>query len=116
MTSALRKRVLREWRPYTVEVPPSAPAVGRLIPGVVRGLGLEQRLHESQIFQRWAEIVGEFNASICTPVQLKHGRLLVAVTHPAHLQGLRPHKALMLREVQQRVGAHCVRDILLRVG
>jgi predicted nucleic acid-binding Zn ribbon protein len=113
---SLRKRVLREWRPFAVEPPPPAPSLERLMPDVMKRLGLEQRLWESQIFHRWADIVGEFNARICQPIRLAKGKLTVAVTHPAYLQELRPHKALMLRKVQERLGANCVRDIILCVG
>lgn len=116
MTPALRKRVLREWRPFAVEPPPAAPSLDRLVPGLMKKLGLEQRLWESQIFSRWADIVGEFNARICQPARLHNGKLTVNVAHSAYLQELRPHKALLLRKVQERLGANSVRDIILRVG
>ena len=117
MTPSLRARVLREWQPLADSVEPTAVGtLNKLVPGVMQRLGLEQRLWESQIYQRWPEIVGEFNARICQPVSLQKGRLVVAVAHSAYLQELRPHKALLLRQLQDRLGKNCVRDIILRVG
>lgn len=117
MTPTLRARALRDLRPFA---PPTdtihGGALDQLVPGVMKRLGLEQRLWESQIYQRWADIVGEFNARICQPVSLKNGRLTVSVVHSAYILELRPHKALFLRQLQQRLGKNCVRDIILRVG
>lgn len=116
MNPSLREKVLREWQPFAAETPPSIPSLGQLVPVVMRRLGLQQRLAESQLFSRWAEIVGDFNARICQPVSLRKGRLTIAVAHPAYIQELRPHKALFLQKIQQHLGCAAVRDILFRVG
>ncbi len=117
MTPALRAKVLREWHPFAADPPtPSAPALAQVVPDVLKRLGLEQRLWESQLFERWGEIVGEFNARLCQPAHLRNGRLTIHVTHPAYIQELRPHKGLLLQKIQQCLGKTCVRDILFRVG
>lgn len=86
------------------------------MPDVMKRLGLQQRLWESQLFQRWADIVGEFNARICQPDGLRNARLTVTVSHPAYIQELRPHKALLLRKIQERFGKTAVREIIFRVA
>jgi predicted nucleic acid-binding Zn ribbon protein len=116
VTPALRAKVLREWQPFAAEKTPAAPALAQLVPGVMKRLGLHQRLWESQLFSRWTEIVGEFNARVCQPASLRNGRLVVTVTHPAYIQELRPLKSLFLQKIQQRLGNTCVRDIIFRVG
>ncbi len=121
MTPALRSRVLREWRPFGGETDAarrrSAPSLDTLIPKVMEGLGLEQRLQQSQVFFLWPTIVGADIASHAQPVGLQKGRLIVAVDHPIWLYELsRYHKTLLLQKIQQRVGPKTVRDIVFRIG
>jgi len=116
VTPALRTKVLREWQPFAAAPAPVAPALAQIVPVVMKRLGLHQRLWESQLFSRWPEIVGEFNARLCQPASLRNGRLTVTVAHSAYIQELRPHKALLLQKIQQRLGNTSVRDILFRVG
>jgi len=82
----------------------------------MKRIGLHQRLWESQLFSRWAELVGEINARLCQPASLRNGRLTITVAHPAYIQELRPLKPLFLQKIQQRLGNTCVRDIIFRVG
>ncbi len=117
MTPSLRKQVLREWQPFGRPADVSrAAALGALVPDVVKGLGLEQRLYESQLFERWAEIVGPAAAEYTRPASLRKGKLIVHVPHSAHIQSFRPILPEMLKQIQNRLGRSCVREIQLRVG
>ena len=121
MTPALRAQVLREWRPFGAPsdsaAGPAAAPLQQLVPGVLKRLGLEQRLQQSQVFFLWAQIVGADIARHAQPVSLNKGKLTIMVDHPVWLQELqRFHKELMLRKVQQAVGKTTVRDIVLRIG
>ena len=82
----------------------------------MKDLGLEQRLHESQIFSQWTEIIGADNARHCQPLSLRHAKLVVVVTHAGWVQAFWSLKPMMLRKIQQRVGAQHVRDIIFRNG
>ena len=118
MTPALRAQVLHEWQPFGVrpDIPTGSPA-SQLVPQVMKKLGLEQRLRESQVFFLWPEIVGAEVARHAQPVSLRHGLLDVTVDHPVWLQELsRYYKPLMLQKVQERVGKKTVRDIRFRIG
>ena len=121
MTPALRNRVLREWQqlptrePFTPGKP--ASAMDTLVPSVMKGLGLEKRLQESQVFYFWQQIVGADVARHAQPVSLRNGILVVAVDHPIWLQELqRFHKALLLQKIQEHVGKKAIRDIFFRIG
>jgi predicted nucleic acid-binding Zn ribbon protein len=120
VTPALRQQVLREWRPYADhEAEANRPAIkplSRLVPTVVKNLGLQQRLHQAQVLHLWPQIVGPAVAQLCRPFSLRNGRLELRVDHPAYIQELRPHKPLMLQKIAAQVGAGVVRDILFRVG
>ena len=119
MTPAWRVRVLREWQPFGQWDAPARPAsaLQELVPGVMKRLGLEQRLVQAQIFHQWATIVGADVARHAQPVSLKNGLLVVAVDHPVWLQELaRYHKPLLLQKIRDRVGQPALRDIVFRIG
>jgi predicted nucleic acid-binding Zn ribbon protein len=121
MTPGLRRQVLHEWRPLCSDPglagAHSASATDKLVPSVMRKLGLEQRLQQSQAFYLWPSIVGSDIARHAQPVSLRNHLLVVAVDHPVWLQELsRYHKPLILQRVQERVGKKTVRDIVFRIG
>jgi predicted nucleic acid-binding Zn ribbon protein len=94
-----------------------AAATNTLVPAVMKRLGLEQRLQQSQVFFLWPQIVGTDIAHHAQPVSLRNGLLVVVVDHPVWLQELaRYHKALLLQKVRERVGKQTVRDIAFRIG
>lgn len=122
MTPGLRRRVLHEWQPLLSNADPlgassSANSTDKLVPAVMKKLGLEQRLQQSQAFYLWPTIVGSDIARHAQPVSLRNHLLVVAVDHPVWLQELsRYHKPLILQRVQERVGKKTVRDIAFRIG
>jgi predicted nucleic acid-binding Zn ribbon protein len=121
MTPTLRAQVMREWRPHLGvaggQGQKSAQSTDKLVPLVMKHLGLEQRLQQSQVFHCWPDIVGSDVARHAQPVSLRNGLLVVGVDHPVWLQELsRYHKPLILQKVQERVGKKAVRDICFRIG
>jgi predicted nucleic acid-binding Zn ribbon protein len=122
MTPGLRRQVLHEWQPFfsnadTSGASSSANSTDKLVPAVMKKLGLEQRLQESQAFYLWPTIVGADIARHAQPVSLRNRLLVVAVDHPIWLQELsRYHKPLILQRVQERVGKKTIRDIVFRIG
>ena len=121
MTPALRAQVLREWRPFCGGADGSRPKpanpTNKLVPAVMKQLGLEQRLQQSQVFYLWPNIVGSDIARHAQPVSLRNGLLVVAVDHPVWLQELvRYDKPLILQKVRERIGKQAVRDICFRIG
>lgn len=121
MTPALRTKVLREWRPFYTDADllgaKPANSTNKLVPLVMKRLGLEQRLQQSQVFYLWSNIVGSDIARHAQPVSLRNGILIVAVDHPVWLQELsRYYKPLIQQKVQERVGKKAVRDIIFRIG
>ena len=94
-----------------------ANPTSQLVPGVMKRLGLEQRLQQSQVFYLWSDIVGNDVARHAQPICLRNGLLIVGVDHPVWLQELsRYHKPLILRKVQERIGKKAVHDIAFRIS
>ena len=121
MTPALRAQVLHEWRPSFGEAnaygQKPASSVNQLVPLVMKQLGLEERLQQSQVFYLWPSIVGSDIARHAQPVSLRNGLLVVGCDHPMWLQEItRYSKPLILQKVQERLGKKAVRDIAFRIG
>jgi predicted nucleic acid-binding Zn ribbon protein len=83
----------------------------------MKELGLSERLHETEVFDAWKQIVGDFIANHSAPVSLKAGVLYVRVLQPSlHYQFETISKAEILRKLKQRFGAKVIRDLRFRVG
>lgn len=119
MTPSLRTQVLREWQPWAAweTVTPVAVApIRERIPGLLKSLGLEQRLYQSQVCHQWAALVGPDIARHAQPVGLRNKILTISVDHPTWHYALRPMKAEFLAQIAQRIGPNIVRDIVFRIG
>jgi predicted nucleic acid-binding Zn ribbon protein len=83
----------------------------------MKELGLSERLNETEVFDAWKHIVGDFIAAHSAPVSLKSGVLYVRVLQPSlHYQFETISKAEILRKLKQRFGAKVVRDLKFRIG
>jgi predicted nucleic acid-binding Zn ribbon protein len=119
MNASLRSAVIAEWRglPERKTRPDHWEGTGDLLPKIMRGLGLAERLRETEVLDAWAKIVGEFIAAHSAPVSLREGVLYVRVLQPAlHYELEQISKTAILRKLKQRFGAHIVRDLRFRVG
>ncbi|MFL6514608.1 MAG: DUF721 domain-containing protein [Chthoniobacterales bacterium] len=119
MPSSLRDRVIAEWR--GLSEPKSRPdrlkTMAELLPTLMQKLGLRERLHESEVTEAWAAIVGEFIAAHSTPASLREGVLYVRVLQPAlHYELEQISKPEILRKLKTRFGRKTIRDVRFRVG
>jgi predicted nucleic acid-binding Zn ribbon protein len=119
MPSSLRQSVIAEWRglPEPKQRPDRWRAAADLLPALMQKLGLRERLHESEVMEAWASIVGDFIAAHSAPVSLREGILYVRVLQPAlHYELEQISKAAILRKLKRRFGAKTIRDIRFRLG
>jgi predicted nucleic acid-binding Zn ribbon protein len=80
-------------------------------------LGLRERLHENEVLEAWASVVGQFIAADSAPVALREGVLYMRVLQPAlHYELEQISKAEILRKLKQRFGARTIREVRFRVG
>jgi hypothetical protein len=77
MNSNLRAAVISEWRglPEKKTRPDRFQSAGDLLPKLFQRLGLRERLHETEVIDAWAKIVGEFIAVHSAPLALREGIL-----------------------------------------
>jgi predicted nucleic acid-binding Zn ribbon protein len=119
MPASLRERVIAEWRglPARKVRPDRCKPAGELVPMLMQKLGLRERLHEKDVMEAWAEIVGDFIATHSAPVALREGVLYVRVLQPAlHYELEAISKAEILRKLKRRFGARTIQAIRLRLG
>ena len=119
MNPSLRAAVIAEWRglPEPKARPDHWEAPAELLPRLMQRLGLKERLHETEVIEAWAKIVGDFIAAHSAPIALRDGILYVRVLQPAlHYELEQVSKADILRKLKQRFGARVIRDVRLRVG
>jgi predicted nucleic acid-binding Zn ribbon protein len=119
MNSSLRATVIAEWRGLPDPKPRSDrfQSTTDVVPKIMQRLGLRERLHETEVIETWAKIVGNFIAAHSAPVALREGILYVRVLQPAlHYELDQVSKIDILRKLKQRFGAKTIRDIRFRVG
>lgn len=73
---------------------------GSLIDGLLTRFGWDNQIQEADLFNRWAELVGEANASASTPERLERGLLTVRCKSTAWATQLRLMKAEVLQQLQ----------------
>jgi len=119
MSPSLRAAVVAEWRglPERIPAPDRWQAPGELLPKLMQRLGLKERLHETEVIDAWANIVGDFIAAHSMPVALREGILYVRVLQPVlHYELEQVSKVKILRKLKQRFGGKIIRDLRFRVG
>jgi predicted nucleic acid-binding Zn ribbon protein len=119
MNAALRAAVVAEWRglPEKRPRPDRWQAPADLLPKLMQKLGLKERLHETEVIDAWARIVGDFIAAHSTPAALREGILYVRVLQPAlHYELEQVSKIDILRKLRRRFGPKTIRDVRFRLG
>jgi predicted nucleic acid-binding Zn ribbon protein len=119
MTPFLRATIIAEWRglPEKKTRPDRFQSAGDLLPKLMQRLGLRERLHETEVIDAWAKIVGEFIAAHSAPVALREGILYVRVLQPAlHYELEQVSKIDILRKLKKRFGGKTIREIRFRLG
>jgi predicted nucleic acid-binding Zn ribbon protein len=119
MNPFLRAAAIAEWRglPDKPPVRHQWQSPGDLLPKLMQRLGLKERLHETEVMDAWAKIVGDFIAAHSSPVALREGVLYVRVIQPAlHYELEQVSKIDILRKLKQRFGTKTIRDVRFRVG
>src|SRR5881396_757894 len=107
MRPALRAAAIAEWRglPEKLPVRHRWQSAGDVLPKLMQGLGLRERLHETEVIEAWSKIVGDFIAAHSSPVALREGILYVRVLQPAlHYELEQVSKIEILRKLKQRFG------------
>jgi predicted nucleic acid-binding Zn ribbon protein len=116
MDSNLRRRVLHEWSglPHAPKHEPKD--LKTTFQRALSQLGLQDRLREATLGDKWPQLVGPTLAVHCRPGVIRRGVLTVYVDHPAWLHQITmAHKGDILRAVQTQFAHLKVKDLNLRI-
>ena len=91
----------------------AAPA---LLDAAMKGLGLEQRFNEEQVFEAWSTLVNPFIAEHARPVSLEKKVLYIQVLHSSIHYELERMKGPILAKMQKEFGSDHIRSISFRLG
>jgi predicted nucleic acid-binding Zn ribbon protein len=119
MTPELRTKVLSEWRGYREKAaaPERTQAVSDALEKVMKQLGLQERLTESQILAAWREIVGEWFFLHTCPDRLRDGVLFVRVVQSSvHFELDRNCKPRIIQKLKAKFPGTRIRDVKFRLG
>ena len=117
-----RDRILRQWRRLDNREIEGAQrrrdrSLSELVPQVLGGLRLEERVMESQISQLWQQIVDPMIARHTQPVGLAKGTLFVTVDSNVWLSEiLRYRRPEILQRLQDAFGRNRIEKISFRLG
>lgn len=115
---SLRERSLAAWRRY--EEPPDLGRyqhdMAQAVAQTMKGLGLNDRFHEDQIFSAWGEVVGEFIAANARPIGLERSVLTIQVLNSSVHYEMERMKSTILAKMQDRFGKKHLREVRFRLG
>lgn len=96
--------------------PGTLDSFGSILSGLSKRLGLDSKLLELRLRNRWRDIVGEPIASHTRPAQIRFKKLYLIVRNSVWLQQLTFLKPALLAKLQADSGTEAVTDIAFRVG
>ncbi|MBN1449234.1 MAG: DUF721 domain-containing protein [Bacteroidetes bacterium] len=81
--------------------------------GLVRQ-GLDRRIREEEVLQRWPDIVSTAIANHAHPVRMRRGILWIEVTDAVWRQELHMMRTGLIEKINAFLGEHIVEEIRLR--
>jgi predicted nucleic acid-binding Zn ribbon protein len=81
--------------------------------GLLRSLGLEERVRGFKAAEAWPELVGPALAGRSTALDFQDGRLVVEAGSATVMQELAMRRAALLKAFEERFGPGLVREIVL---
>lgn len=89
-------------------------ALGEVLSGVIRELGIQQKLDEVKIVETWAAIAGHKINGITETAWVKGDTLFVKITSSAWRQELHMQRGNWCRRLNEQLGKPLVREIVFR--
>ncbi|MDF1851853.1 MAG: DUF721 domain-containing protein [Verrucomicrobiales bacterium] len=115
---SMRERALAQLRGYwePQDVSKFEQNMGSAVEKTMKGLGLESRFNEDQVFDAWNDLVDNFVANNARPIALQRKVLIIQVLHSTVFYELERMKGQILKRMQDRFGETHIRDVRFRLG
>jgi hypothetical protein len=91
-----------------------AITIGEAIRRALREQGLEAPLNQQRIIDRWPEVVGKGISSYTSSLYIKNQTLYMHVSSPALREELLMARSVLVKNLNQAVGAQVICDIVFR--
>ncbi|MGA0846769.1 MAG: DUF721 domain-containing protein [Luteolibacter sp.] len=116
--SALRKRVLSEWRGFDEykNLDSRVHPASRFVESILKQSGLQTGIHEQELKAAWREIAGDFVARHTEPRSIKNDILTLRVTQPAMRFELEQIKPILLAQIRKNPSTGTIRSIQFTLG
>lgn len=113
-----KERALAEWRGYwePQDLSKFEHTITDVVEQTMKGLGLNKRFKEEEVFEAWNALVDPFVASNSRPISMERKVLYIQVLHSTVHYELERMKRLILKKMQDRFGADQIREIRFRLG
>lgn len=117
-----RQKILASWRGIDLAEQekaraPSAKSTADLMPGVLKGIGLERKQSDLEILKVWNNLMDPTVVAHARPVGLARGTLFVAVDSNVWLDEIvRYRRREILQRLTHSFGPDLVKKISFRVG
>ncbi len=93
-----------------------AAHAGDLVGKLLKGFGLDERLHQYRALIIWEEVVGPQIAARTRPVRIREGVLEINVDQPTWMQQLQFMKPKILTQLNAELGKATIKDLYLKRG
>ncbi|MFT3991893.1 MAG: DUF721 domain-containing protein [Luteolibacter sp.] len=117
-TSRIREELLNEWRgaPEPEDLNAGIHLASQFVSSILRLAGAEDGINEEEVRAAWKELAGDFIAAHTEPVSVKSGHLVLRVTQPAMRFHLEQMKPMLLKRIQEQLGAQKVKSVKFTLG
>ena len=93
-----------------------AARAGDLVEKLLKGFGLDERLHQYRALIIWEDVVGPQIAARTRPVRIRDNILEVNVDQPTWMQQLQLMKPKILAQLNAELGENTIKDLYLKRG
>jgi hypothetical protein len=117
-----QQKILATWRRVDLAekekaAQPSSKSVANLMPGVLKGIGLERKQADLEILRVWNHLMDPVIVEHAKPVGLAKGTLFIAVDSNAWLNELvRYRRREILQRLQHSFGPDLIQRLSFRAG
>jgi predicted nucleic acid-binding Zn ribbon protein len=117
-TPSAQQRVLAQWRGWDSSADeavrkPAAKSASQIMPGVLKGLGIERRQAETEILKVWAHQLDPNITAHARPTGLRNGTLFVTVDSNVWLDEIVRYRR---REILERLQNSFGRDLIVKIS
>lgn len=114
----IRRQILNEWRGMDepLDLNGSVHLPEEFTRRILKLAGLSDGVDEGAVKAAWSEVAGDFIARHAQPASIKNGHLVLHLAQPSMRFHLEQMKPMLLKRLQERLGASRVKSVQFSIG